>query len=81
MDIAENIFLIISALINVIAGGGWFINHKLKKRAENANTEISELKAREANFEYYIKRIADLEARLIAAEKTIKVLEENLNKK
>ncbi len=74
----ETILLIISGLVNFIAGGGWFINYKLKKRAENANTEISELKAKEANFEYYIKRIADLEARLITAEKTIEKLEEKL---
>ncbi len=75
------ITIIAQSAVNLILGGGWFINYKLKKRSEKANTEISELKAKEANLEYYVKRIIDLEARLLNAEKTIEILSEKLKNK
>ena len=76
----ETIILLISTVFNLVAGGGWFINHRLKKRAEKANTELNELKTKEANFDYYLRRIADLEKRLVEAELKMKDLECQLEK-
>jgi peptidoglycan hydrolase CwlO-like protein len=75
-----NFYSIIITVFTVIAGGGWFVNYKSKKRIEKSNAEINELQAKEAKFEYYLKRIDDLEKRLLEAEKTIRELKK-YNKK
>ena len=79
-ETAIDIYSLIITVITIVAGGGWFINHKQKKQVEKANVGIMELKLKESSFEYYLKRIEDLERRLLVVENENKSLKEEIKK-
>lgn len=73
------IYAIISTMFNLLAGGGWFINFRLKRKAEQANSEIVRLQAKEDAMEYYLKRIENLETRLKEAEAMVDQLKDTID--
>lgn len=75
-DLGMNLYSIIVTVLTLILGGGWFIHYKAKKRIEDASAGLKELELKESSFEYYLKRICDLEKQLMDEDKII----ENLKK-
>ena len=74
-----HIYSIVVSIFTVITGGGWFINYRQKKQVEKANAGLKELELKEASLNYYLKRILDLEDRLLKAEHTIDELKDLVN--
>ena len=63
-ETAIDIYSLIITVLSVVSGGGWFINYKMKKRAEKANAEMSEVHVKIDTFDYYVKRMDYLETKL-----------------
>jgi hypothetical protein len=66
--IFNDIIVFLTSITTVIAGGGWFVNYKLNKRQKTIETANLQM-------DFYVKRIEDVESRLLTAYNKILELE------
>ena len=60
-----DIYTLISSILTLICGGGWFINWRAKKRKESAEARQTELNATITEQDMYQEMLKDVEADVV----------------